>query len=43
MVAKVLIRAPQERERRAAAGMTGRYIVTFQEGSHQHVNSKLEG
>jgi subtilisin family serine protease len=38
---KVLIRAPQDRERRAAARMTGRYLLTIQQGAQEDVTAKL--
>ena len=41
MDTKTLTRAPREPERRAAAGMTGRYLVTYREGSDPQVNSQL--
>ncbi len=34
MMTKTLVRVPRERERRAAARMTGRYILTTQPGDH---------
>jgi subtilisin family serine protease len=38
---KVLIRAPQDRERRAAMRMTGRYLMTIKKDAHQDVAAKL--
>ena len=38
---KTLSRAPQQPERRAALGMTGRYLVTMQKGSHEEISAKL--
>jgi hypothetical protein len=38
---KTLMRVPQDRERRAAARMTGRYLVTVQKDAHQEVAAKL--
>jgi subtilisin len=40
-VAKVLIRAPADRERRASQRLTGRYLVTVQKGAHGDLASKL--
>jgi hypothetical protein len=39
--AKVLIRAPQAPERRAAARMTGRYLVTIEPGAHREMSARL--
>src|SRR6201988_356637 len=39
---KILMRAPASPERRAAARMTGRYLVTLQDGSQKEIASKLE-
>jgi subtilisin family serine protease len=38
---KILMRVPQSRERRAAARMTGRYLMTLSEGGHQEITAKL--
>ena len=38
---KILIRAPQAPERRAAARMTGRYLMTVEPGAHQEMTTKL--
>ena len=38
---KVLIRAPEAPERRAAAFMTGRYLLTFEPRAHQEISAKL--
>src|SRR5215471_3271040 len=38
---KVLIRAPQAPERRAAARMTGRYLITIEPSAHQHITARL--
>jgi len=40
-VSKVLIRAPVSPERRAAARMTGRYLVTLQPDAHKEITAKL--
>src|SRR6266852_543975 len=40
-VTKILVRAPQEHERRAALRMTGRYLVTYQKDAHQEVSGRL--
>jgi subtilisin family serine protease len=39
---KVLIRAPQEPERRTAALMTGRYLMTVHPDAHDEVSAKLD-
>ena len=38
---KVLIRAPQAPERRAAARMTGRYLVTIEPGAPREISTRL--
>jgi subtilisin family serine protease len=38
---KVLIRAPQAPERRAAARMTGRYLVTIEPDAHREISTRL--
>src|SRR2546421_11968420 len=38
---KILMRVPQVRERRAAAGMTGRYLMTVQDQAHGEVSTRL--
>ena len=38
---KMLIRAPQAPERRAAARMTGRYLMTFEPEAHREISTKL--
>ena len=38
---KVLIRAPQAPERRAAARMTGRYLMTIQPDAHREISTRL--
>jgi subtilisin family serine protease len=40
-ITKVLISAPEDKERRAALRMTGRYLVTMQSDAHQDVAAKL--
>lgn len=40
---KVLARMPREPERRAAARMTGRYLVTMQKDAHVEVAQRLDG
>ena len=35
------MRVPQERERRTAARMTGRYLITLQKDAHKEVSNKL--
>lgn len=39
--AKILMRVPQDRERRAALRMTGRYLLTVQKTAHQDIAAKL--
>ncbi|HMF25366.1 MAG TPA: S8 family serine peptidase [Pseudolabrys sp.] len=38
---KVLIRAPEAPERRAAASMTGRYLLTFEPRAQREISAKL--
>jgi hypothetical protein len=38
---KMLIRAPQAPERRAAARMTGRYLITFEPEAHREISTRL--
>jgi hypothetical protein len=38
---KTIVRVPPERERRAAARMTGRYLVTIHKDAHKHVSDEL--
>jgi subtilisin family serine protease len=38
---KILMRVPQDRERRTAAGMTGRYLMTVQDQTHTDISTKL--
>src|SRR5579863_6468048 len=40
-IAKTLIRVTAARERRTAAQMTGRYLVTIQPGAHKDVSGRL--
>jgi subtilisin family serine protease len=40
---KILISAPQDKERRAAMGLTGRYIMTMRKDAHQDVAMRLSG
>jgi subtilisin family serine protease len=40
-ITKILSRAPQARERRAALRMTGRYLLTAQKGGHDEIAAKL--
>ena len=40
-ISKILMRVPQERERRTAARMTGRYLITLQKDAHKEVSTKL--
>jgi subtilisin family serine protease len=40
-ISKVLIRAPEATERRAAALMTGRYLLTLEPRAHQEISAKL--
>lgn len=39
---KVLLRAPAEPERRAAAFMTGRYLMTIHPDAHDEISAKLD-
>jgi subtilisin family serine protease len=39
--AKILISAPREKERQAAMGLTGRYIMTLRKEAHQDVAMRL--
>src|SRR5271154_1162390 len=39
--AKILIRAPESPERRAAARMTGRYLMTVQSDAHDEISAQL--
>ena len=41
-VSKILIRAPASPERRAAARMTGRYLVTLHSDAQRHISTKLD-
>jgi subtilisin len=38
---KMLMRLPEDRERRAALRMTGRYLLTTEKGAHQEIADKL--
>jgi subtilisin family serine protease len=40
-ISKILIRAPESPERRAAARMTGRYLITTQLDAHKEISAKL--
>jgi hypothetical protein len=39
---KILLRAPAEPERRAAALMTGRYLMTIHPDAHDEISAKLD-
>src|SRR5215469_13471519 len=41
LTVKTLTRLPQDRERRASARMTGRYLMTIDRDAHQHISSRL--
>jgi hypothetical protein len=41
MTTKILIRAPQAPERRAASLMTGRYLMTIEPDAHRDMTAKL--
>ena len=41
-VSKILIRAPASPERRAAARMTGRYLITLQDDAQKHISTRLD-
>lgn len=40
-ISKILIRVPEAPERRVAARMTGRYLMTMQPSAHQEISAKL--
>jgi subtilisin family serine protease len=40
-ITKILMRVPQDQERRAALSMTGRYILTVHKDAHQEASAKL--